>query len=128
MQFVDLLYKMRAAKRLRLKRWYVLLGLAAVLGSLTPSSQAQDFKKRVIYQIVTDRFVNGDTSNDNPPQSPGLFDPTKTNWHLYWGGDLAGIQQKVNYLSAMGITAIWISRLSQQNARRLLRAPARRAS
>lgn len=70
---------------------------------------AQDFKKQVIYQIITDRFVNGDTSNDNPSQSSGLFDATKTNWRLYWGGDLAGIQQKISYLQAMGVTAIWIS-------------------
>jgi hypothetical protein len=53
---------------------------------------AQDFKKQVIYQIVTDRFVDGDTTNNNPPQSSGLYDSTKTNWRLYWGGDLAGIQ------------------------------------
>lgn len=71
--------------------------------------EAQDFKKQVIYQIVTDRFFNGDTSNDNPPQSPGLFDGTRTNWRLYWGGDLAGIEQKMSYLQGMGITAIWIS-------------------
>ncbi len=70
---------------------------------------AQDFKKQVIYQIVTDRFFNGDTTNDNPPQSSGLFDGTRTNWQLYWGGDLAGIQQKMTYLQGMGITAIWIS-------------------
>ncbi len=70
---------------------------------------AQDFKKQVIYQIVTDRFYNGDTTNDNPPQSSGLFDSTQTNWHLYWGGDLAGIQQKLGYLQGLGVTAIWIS-------------------
>src|SRR5580693_5951954 len=70
---------------------------------------AQDFKKQVIYQIVTDRFFNGDTTNDNPPQSAGLFDSTKTNWHLYWGGDLAGIQQKLSYLQGLGVTAIWMS-------------------
>jgi glycosidase len=78
-----------------------------VLTALTVS--AQDFKKQVIYQIVTDRFVDGDTTNDNPPQSSGLFDSTKTNWRLYWGGDLAGIQSKISYLKNMGITAIWIS-------------------
>jgi glycosidase len=93
----------------RLSRWYVLGVLMVVLASLASAVQAQDFKKRVIYQIVTDRFVNGNTTNDNPPQSSGLFDSTTTNWHLYWGGDLAGIQQKLNYLSAMGITAVWIS-------------------
>ncbi len=70
---------------------------------------AQDFKKQVIYQIITDRFYNGDTSNDNPSQSSGLFDGTHTNWRLYWGGDLAGIQQKLSYLSGMGVTALWIS-------------------
>src|SRR5216683_6668395 len=72
-------------------------------------ASAQDFKKQVIYQIITDRFVNGSTANDNPSQSSGLFDSTKTNWHLYWGGDLAGIKAKISYLSGMGVTAIWIS-------------------
>jgi glycosidase len=73
------------------------------------SASAQDFKKQVIYQIVTDRFVDGDTANNNPSQSAGLYDSTKTNWRLYWGGDLAGIQSKISYLKNMGITAIWIS-------------------
>jgi glycosidase len=83
--------------------------LAAILLALTTLSTAQDFKKQVIYQIVTDRFFNGDTSDDNPSQSAGLFDSTQTNWFAYWGGDLAGIQQKMSYLKGMGITAIWIS-------------------
>src|SRR5260370_12571226 len=68
-----------------------------------------NFQKQVIYQIVTDRFFDGDPTNNDPPQSKGLFDATKTNWQLYWGGDLAGIQQKMPYLAGMGITAIWIS-------------------
>jgi hypothetical protein len=72
-------------------------------------STAQDFKKQVIYQIVTDRFYDGDTTNDNPAESPGLFDSTHPNWFAYWGGDLAGIQQQMSYLKGMGVTAIWIS-------------------
>ncbi|HTS34749.1 MAG TPA: alpha-amylase family glycosyl hydrolase [Candidatus Solibacter sp.] len=76
---------------------------------LTIATQAQDFKKQVIYQIVTDRFNNGDTTNDNPSQSSGLFDSTQANWFAYWGGDLAGIQAKMSYLKGMGVTAIWIS-------------------
>ncbi len=68
-----------------------------------------NFKQQVIYQIVTDRFFDGDPTNNDPPQSKGLFDATKTNWQMYWGGDLAGIQQKMAYLAGMGITAIWIS-------------------
>ena len=69
----------------RLLKTIVLLVMTAALCS------AQDFKKQVIYQIVTDRFFDGDTSNNNPSQSAGLFDATKTNWHLYWGGDLVAL-------------------------------------
>lgn len=94
---------------------------AAVLFALamTSSIQAQDFKKTVIYQVVTDRFFDGDTSNDNPSQSSGLFDPngfgqagsgdTSANWQAYWGGDLLGIQSKLSYIKGLNATAIWIS-------------------
>jgi glycosidase len=74
-----------------------------------PASQAGDFKRDVIYQIVTDRFFDSDPTNNDPPQSSGLFDSTKTNFQAYWGGDLAGIQQKLPYIAGMGVTAIWIS-------------------
>src|SRR6266404_1343990 len=73
------------------------------------AATAADFKRDIIYQIVTDRFFDGDSTNNNPPQSSGLFDSTKTNWQAYWGGDLAGIQQKMSYIAGMGVTAIWIS-------------------
>ena len=82
---------------------------ALALLVLTTLTYAQDFKKQVIYQIVTDRFYDGSTTNDNPSQSSGLFDSTHTNWFAYWGGDLAGIQQQMSYIKGMGVTAIWIS-------------------
>ena len=89
------------------KRILVVLLFCLALAPLT--ALAADFKSQVIYQIVTDRFFDGDTTNNNPSQSSGLYDSTKTNWHVYWGGDLAGIQQKMSYLAGMGVTAIWIS-------------------
>ena len=85
------------------KVFVVLVLLSAVV------LRGQDFKKQVIYEIITDRFVDGDPANDNPAQSAGLYDSTKTDWQAYWGGDLAGIQSKIAYLKGMGITAIWIS-------------------
>src|SRR5688500_3786353 len=78
--------------------------LAPISGTL-----AADFKREVIYQIITDRFFDGSSANNNPAQSAGLYDATRTNWRAYWGGDLAGIQQKMSYLAGMGVTAIWIS-------------------
>ncbi|MDT5272695.1 MAG: cyclomaltodextrin glucanotransferase [Acidobacteriota bacterium] len=81
-----------------------------ILAMLAPvAALGADFKREVVYQIITDRFFDGSTANNNPPQSTGLYDSTKTNWRAYWGGDLAGIQQKMSYLSGLGVTAIWIS-------------------
>ena len=57
-----------------------------------------------IYQIITDRFYNGDTNNDN---AEGYYSPQNpTGVH---GGDFEGIEQKLDYIKALGATAIWIS-------------------
>lgn len=68
-----------------------------------------DVKTGFIYQVLLDRFFDGDTSNDNPPGDTGLSDPTHQNWKLYWGGDLKGLTEKIPYIAGMGATAIWIS-------------------
>ena len=90
------------------KRFIVLL-LVAILLAATATTLAADFKREVIYQIITDRFYDGSSANNNPSQSSGLYDATRTNWRAYWGGDIPGIQQKIAYLAGMGVTAIWIS-------------------
>lgn len=79
------------------------------LGPVTP--------KDTIYQIVTDRFFDGDPSNNKPPGfDPTLFDDPDGNnqgngkdLKLYQGGDFQGIIDKIPYLKNMGITAVWIS-------------------
>ncbi len=68
-----------------------------------------DFKPDVIYQVVLDRFFDGNTGNDNPSGDTGLYDSTRSNWKLYWGGDLAGLTQKIPYIAGMGVTALWLS-------------------
>jgi glycosidase len=61
----------------------------------------------VIYLIMPDRFADGDTSNDQPTQSPGTFDRAKTR--AYHGGDLRGIREHLPYLKDLGVTAIWLT-------------------
>src|SRR3982751_4619592 len=96
--------------RIKLSRKVFFSTILVALVALAPlQSLAADFKREVIYQIITDRFFDGSTANNNPPQSAGLYDSTKTNWRAYWGGDIAGIQQKMSYLAGLGVTAIWIS-------------------
>lgn len=63
------------------------------------------FDESRIYFTVTDRFFNGNTSNDDP--NGNGYD--KENPFTYHGGDLKGLTEKVPYLSDLGINTIWIS-------------------
>lgn len=67
----------------------------------------------VMYLAMPDRFANGDTTNDNPSQSPGLHDRTRGRY--YHGGDLEGLRRKLPYLKQLGITAIWLNPLYDNN-------------
>jgi glycosidase len=61
----------------------------------------------VIYLIMTDRFSDGDSSNNDPPQSPGMYDRSKARY--YHGGDFEGIIAHLPYLKELGVTAIWLT-------------------
>jgi glycosidase len=86
------------------------LGVAAQAGAAPDTSVAnkQGFNTDVIYQIVTDRLLDGNAAN-NPTGT--AFSSGCTQKKLYCGGDWKGIQNKIDdgYLTGMGITAIWIS-------------------
>lgn len=57
-----------------------------------------------IYQIMTDRFFDGDAANNN---ADGNYNATGTT--SVHGGDFKGVEQKLDYIKALGATAIWIS-------------------
>jgi cyclomaltodextrin glucanotransferase len=75
--------------------------------------QEAEFRKETIYFIVIDRFFNGDRANDGVSKK-GLYDPSRSQWGHYWGGDLEGIIAKADYLKQLGITAVWLSPLFEQ--------------
>jgi glycosidase len=64
------------------------------------------WQQQSIYQIITDRFYDGDTNNDN---AEGTYAPSGNGGSSVHGGDFEGIEQKLDYLKALGVTAIWIS-------------------
>ena len=79
-----------------------------VLAPLSRHGRFQGFSPDdFIYEIMPDRFSNGDPSNDNPPQSPGLLDRSKPRY--YHGGDLQGIINHLSYLKQLGATALWLT-------------------
>ena len=69
----------------------------------------------LIYLIMPDRFANGDPANDDPLISKGLFDRGKPRY--YHGGDLAGVLEHLPYLKDLGITAIWLNPVYDNNNR-----------
>ena len=60
------------------------------------------------YFVLTDRFYNGDTTNDHSYfRQNGLSgDENVATFH---GGDLAGLTQKLDYFDKLGVNAIWIT-------------------
>ncbi|GCE06550.1 alpha-amylase family glycosyl hydrolase [Dictyobacter aurantiacus] len=107
-------------------RWFrlyagVALILIAVIVAVTlqflPSPQhaqahsAKDWTSRSIYFIMTDRFSDGDTSNDNA----GGFNTNRSDPTAWHGGDFQGIINHLDYIKNMGFTAIWITPVVMQH-------------
>jgi alpha-amylase len=87
----------------------VLAGLAACAPDpsaidsafVTTAQPIEDWRDEVIYQLLVDRFGNGDPSNDYRvrPGELGRFQ----------GGDWQGVIDHLDYLETLGVTALWIS-------------------
>ncbi len=66
-----------------------------------------------IYLLMPDRFANGNPDNDD---MPGMLEKAdRNNPNGRHGGDIQGIEDKLDYLKDLGITAIWINPLLENN-------------
>ena len=71
------------------------------------TSNRTDFRDESIYFMMTTRFYDGDPSNnvlcwDNQEAQKSTKDPC-------WRGDFQGVIDKLDYIKALGFTAIWIT-------------------
>lgn len=71
------------------------------------NSSSFDWDEAVIYMTCTDRFYDGNTSNDKAYNTTDVFD--KKGSLSYHGGDFAGLEQKLDYLENLGVNTIWIT-------------------
>jgi alpha-amylase len=67
--------------------------------------EIKDWRDEIIYQILVDRFEDGDVNNN--------FNVDKTAMAKYHGGDWQGIIDKLDYIQDLGVTTIWISPVVQ---------------
>ena len=73
----------------------------SVEGDQPISTHVADWRDEVIYQIMVDRFADGDRGND--------YRVDRTAPARYHGGDWLGIEDHLGYLQHLGVTALWIS-------------------
>ena len=95
--------------------WRALRGAAfLLLAILGPNARAAaaplhvpspDWRDQIIYFLMTDRFDDGDPGNND--QGAGEFDPASNA--KYSGGDLKGIERRLDYIRGLGANAIWIT-------------------
>lgn len=75
------------------------------LNAATSYPSRTDFRDESIYFVMTTRFYNGDPSNDTQcwdAQQYNVGDPA-------WRGDFKGLIEKLDYIKALGFTAVWIT-------------------
>ena len=70
-----------------------------------PVHRLDGWADEIIYFALTDRFADGDTSNND--LGDAAYDPMQE--HTFHGGDFVGLQQQLPYLQALGVTALWVT-------------------
>ncbi|MBM3928014.1 MAG: alpha-amylase [Sphingomonadales bacterium] len=92
-------------------------------GIAPASNIAGDLRTRrpedeIIYFVLPDRFDNADPSNDRGGLTGGPlqtgFDPTAKGF--YHGGDLKGLSRRLDYIQALGATALWVGPIFKNKA------------
>ncbi|OZQ58517.1 alpha amylase, partial [Paenibacillus sp. VTT E-133280] len=105
--------------------WYVPVLITSILLStvinlfvLTPQkAEAASIgtinENDTIYQIMVDRFNDGDTSNNATGAAIRYGENSEEDFRYMKGGDWQGIIDKLSYIKNMGYTAIWISPVAE---------------
>ena len=101
-------------KRFTTRLWAVLMLMLVSLQTMateTFTSDRTDFRDESIYFMITTRFYDGDPKNnvlcwDNQAAQIETKDPC-------WRGDFQGVIDKLDYIKALGFTAIWITPVVQ---------------
>ena len=101
-------------KRFTTRLWAVLMLMLVSLQTMATdvfTSNRTDFRDESIYFMITTRFYDGDPKNnvlcwDNQAAQIETKDPC-------WRGDFQGVIDKLDYIKALGFTAIWITPVVQ---------------
>jgi alpha-amylase len=101
----------------------IFISIISLVGLVAPSWASEDLTTLArstargplaaesVYFVMTDRFENGDKSNDGGGLTGGRLgggdDPTDIAY--YHGGDFKGLTSRLDYIANLGFTSIWIT-------------------
>lgn len=74
-----------------------------------PFVRTDDFRDETIYFLMTTRFYDGDSSNNRYCWDDESLIKSETNNDPGWRGDFKGLIEKLDYIKALGFSAIWIT-------------------
>lgn len=78
-------------------------------GAVTPFPVLPWTQGRVFYQVFPDRFANGNPANDPPGTTPWDGPIRPGTGEQYYGGDLAGLIDRLDYLEDLGVGGIYLN-------------------
>lgn len=78
-----------------------------------PFTTPEWVKHAVFYQIFPERFANGEPATDPENVQPWGTAPTNSN---FMGGDLRGIIERLDYLAALGVNALYLNPIFQSTS------------
>jgi glycosidase len=92
--------------------WILVVSTLSGADSFYQPSVRSPHQNEVIYFLLPDRFNDGNPANNegklaSDERSRSGFDPS--NPHFFHGGDLEGIERKMDYLVELGVTSIWMT-------------------
>ena len=101
-------------RKIKLKIWAIFMLILVSMQTMANdvfTSNRTDFRDESIYFMITTRFYDGDPKNnvlcwDNQKEQKRTKDPC-------WRGDFQGVIDKLDYIKALGFTAIWITPVVQ---------------
>lgn len=75
------------------------------------NSDGFSWDKATVYFLLTDRFYNGDTTNDNSYGRATDYGSERLNASTFHGGDWAGLYQKIQdgYFTDLGVDVVWLT-------------------
>ena len=95
---------------------FLLLCGCALLHAQAPSADTFDWRRANVYFVITDRFHNGDPTNDQQYGRQNDYGSERLNAATFHGGDIAGLLQKAQegYFQALGVDVLWMTDVYEQ--------------